>query len=113
MTPKKIYLSKEELQDITTCERMVSINEPFDVMTEEYVNLKHVWHDVHEEPERPFAILCAGINDDYWIAESDVVEEHFVDWGSFADFMGLLMWANISDLLPKVKSIIYREDWRE
>ena len=29
MIPMKIYLTKQELQDTTTCEKMVSIEEPY------------------------------------------------------------------------------------
>lgn len=42
MLPKKIYLTEQELQDTTTCERMVSIDEPYKDMTEEYTNLSQV-----------------------------------------------------------------------
>ena len=39
MLPKKIYLTEQELQDTITCVRMVSIDEPYRDMTEEYTNL--------------------------------------------------------------------------
>ena len=48
MLPKKIYLTEQELQDTITCERMVSIDEPYRDMTEEYTNLNQVWHDANE-----------------------------------------------------------------
>ena len=48
MLPKKIYLTEQELQDTITCERMVSIDEPYRDMTEEYTNLNQVWTDANE-----------------------------------------------------------------
>ena len=48
MLPKKIYLTEQELQDTITCERMVSIDEPYRDMTEEYTNLNQVWNDANE-----------------------------------------------------------------
>lgn len=37
--PTKIYLTKQELQDTTTCERMVFIGEPYRDRIVEYIDI--------------------------------------------------------------------------
>lgn len=118
MIPKKIYLSKEELEGVLTGERMGSIDEPYDVMTEEYVNLKQVWHDASEEPlDKDKRILSYSEDFDYFIMAFpnhlmiDVFHiskerkynfnGEFFDWSKIVAYFILTKWAYISDLLPK------------
>lgn len=100
MIPKKIYLTNKELQDTTTCERMVSINEPYRDMTEEYVNLSQVWHQVSEEPiGKDWKILIENKNGYYWVESS--VSVFYGNWQKFTEDGELRRWAYIKDLLPK------------
>lgn len=102
MIPKKIYLNEQELHDAITYERMVSCNEPYRDMTEEYVNISQVWHDAGEEPLRDKAfIMELGANkyglETFALAENDINS----NWDEVVKELPLLRWAYISDLLPK------------
>ena len=99
MIQKKIYLSKEELEDTLTGERMVSIDEPYDVMTEEYVNLKHVWHDASEMPRYEEFLLAEESNEYSVYKLSGQVDNN--SWDLLVSAMGIIRWAYIEDLLPK------------
>lgn len=98
MLPNKIYLNGQELQDTTTCERIVSCNEAYGDMIEEYINLKQIWHDASEEPQQDILMLgidCEGASIYKW------TEQNQNGWFSFIKDTGLSKWAYISDLLPK------------
>ena len=98
MIPKKIYLTKKELQDTITCERMVSIDEPYKDITEEYVNLSQVWHDVSEEPKK-YPILCEDEKNRVWIDHN--LKDYIESWDIYVEFCEIIRWAYINDLLPK------------
>lgn len=97
MIPKKIYLNKQELHDAITCERMVSCNEPYRDMTEEYVNISQVWHDASEEPKEDMDILCIYKN--MKVHKVSKIDNQLYDW--LNDNNSIDKWAYISDLLPK------------
>ena len=106
MLPKKIYLAEQELQDTITCERMVSIDEPYRDMTEEYTNLSQVWHDANEEPEEETWILATNekdIIDVYHLRKGRKYnfDGNLIDWSKFVVNFNLTKWAYIDDLLPK------------
>lgn len=97
MIPKKIYLNEQELHDAITCERMVSCNEPCRDMTEEYINLKQIWHDASEEPDHNRTIVITTVTNQVGIIP---LGDNFVwFWDLSKD--SVRMWAYISDLLPK------------
>lgn len=101
MIPKKIYLTNKELQDTTTCERMVSIGEPYREMTEEYVNLSQVWHNINEEPQGKYEILVQDEFGHFWLTDHVEDISHYQNgWKECAAIECIIRWAYISDLLP-------------
>lgn len=99
MIPKKIYLNKQELHDAITCERMVSCNEPYRDMTEEYVNLRQIWHDASEKPHAKKWLLVQLDKDDYKIL---CLKDLYIDlWCDWCKIFNFIHWAYIDDLLPK------------
>lgn len=103
MLPKKIYLTKQELQDPITCERMVSIDEPYKDMTEEYTNLSQLWHDPSEEPKKGEYILVEVVNTLTPKNEIGYYVEYTEDWVvNVMKTEGFkCRWAYVKDLLPK------------
>lgn len=104
MKPKKIYLREQELHDSITCERMASCNESYGDMTEEYINLKQIWHDVSEEPEIGPNIVAID-KDGHWLDIQQYHGDYDLDglngWICCAHTYDIQKWAYISDLLPK------------
>ncbi len=101
MLPNRIYLTEQELLDTITGEKMVSCNEPYEDMAEEYINLKQIWHDTSEEPKKNKYILIEVVNTlnpgdiEYYVEYSD-------NWMITAMKTGFkYRWVYISDLLPK------------
>lgn len=105
MLPKKIYLTEQELQDTITCERMVSIDEPYRDMTEEYTNLSQVWHDANEEPEKDKLVIIEVVNSLTPKNEIGYYVEYTEDWvvNSMKTEGFKCRWVYIDDLLPKTK----------
>lgn len=103
MIPKKIYLSKKELQDILTGERMVSIDEPYNDLTEEYTNLSQLWHYPSEEPKEEEFILVEVVNTLTPKNEIGYYAEYSKKWivNSMKAEGFKCRWAYIKDLLPK------------
>lgn len=106
MIPKKIYLNKQELHDAITCERMVSCNEPYGDMTEEYINLSQIWHDASEEPKIGYNIVAIDKDGQWW----DIQPYNSDDYDGYGlkgwpycsiNYNHIQKWAYISDLLPK------------
>lgn len=104
MIPKKIYLNKQELHDAITCERMVSCNEPYRDMTEEYVNLRQIWHDATEEPKIGSNIVAIN-KYGHWcdIKTYDINYDlcRLNGWICWVRTYNIKKWAYISDLLQK------------
>ena len=104
MKPKKIYLNEQELHDAITCERMVSCNEPYRDMTEEYINLRQIWHDASEEPEIGSNIVAIDSDGIWWdiqpYSDCDYDWNGLKGWRSCVRTYDIQKWAYISDLLP-------------
>ena len=103
MIPKKIYLREAEFDDLSTSERMVSCDEPYEDLIVEFTNLSQVWHDLSEEPQKGKLILLEVVNTipeknevRYFV---EYVEEWVVNLMKTEGFQ--TRWAYINDILPK------------
>lgn len=102
MIPKRIYLTEQELQDTATCERMVSCNESYGDITEEYINLKQIWHDVSEEPTgRYWRIMCQDEEGGCWVENRNNAMLLHNTWDEYVAVEIVVKWAYVIDLLPK------------
>lgn len=102
MIPMKIYLTKQELQDTTTCEKMVSIEEPYRDMIMEYIDINQMWYDTSKEPKDGSHILMQyNYEGDKELKSFHIKYNKYMDWQKLVRFYGISRWAYVSDLLPK------------
>lgn len=97
MLPKKIYLREKDLHEYYGSERMMAINEPYEELNVEYINLNNTWHDASEEPEESVDILCDDLDGGFrlinWVA--------YTSWADYCFINGITKWAYVRDLLPE------------
>lgn len=109
MTPKKIYLRKEELDEQFTCERMVSCDAPIGSCNVEYTDLSQVWHDASEIPQQNYKNIiyqtnyCSMYNMNITFIPTCLRSCKITSrsWDEFVKEVNMRRWAYIDDLLPK------------
>ena len=108
MIPKKIYLRKEELDDLFTSERMVSCDEPYRDINVEFTNLSEVWHNASEIPQENHKNIIYQTN------YHSMYNVHIAfiptclrsckitsrNWDEFVKEVNMRRWAYINALLP-------------
>lgn len=68
---------------------------------QDVVNLNDLWHDVSEEPQGKYYIVCQDTFGSVFPIHSIEVMTYDQSWVKFVMFEYIVRWAYVKDLLPK------------
>ena len=65
-------------------------------------NIEGPWHDVNEEPQGEYEIICQDEFEHVWLTDwREAMEQHLKGWEEYAACECIIRWAYIDDILPK------------
>ena len=64
-------------------------------------NPKNVWHDASEKPKGTYIVMCDGLDNSQWVVEWIHIDMSYANWKDYAETIGVIRWAYVSDLFPK------------
>ena len=100
------YQTDDVLHDIDVVNKNIrnyyaSLKKLEDEKTDAKINLKSLWHDLSEEPQGKYYIVCQDTFENVFPIHSIEVMTYHQSWEKFVMCECIVRWAYVKDLFPK------------